>query len=139
MDTYRPAVARYALEAGADIINDVSGAFSASLAAIIRQYGAGWVLMHAGPENAKTEDITDYPLGIINHVRLFFDEMHEKALGVGIPEEKLCFDPGFGFAKTNEQNMEASASAGTTSLASSSFSVKVIAPSATPYFGKDFS
>ena len=105
VDTYRPAVARCALDTGADIVNDVSGAFSADLAALVKEYGAGWVLMHAGPENAKTEDAVDYPLGIVNHVQLFFDEMREKALSYGIPAEKLCLDPGFGFAKTNDQNL----------------------------------
>ena len=105
VDTYRPAVARCALDAGADIVNDVSGAFSVQIAALVKEYGAGWVLMHAGPENAKTEDAVDYPLGIVNHVQMFFDEMREEALSYGIPAEKLCLDPGFGFAKTNEQNL----------------------------------
>ena len=44
VDTYRPAVARCALDTGADIVNDVSGAFSPALAALVKEYGAGWVL-----------------------------------------------------------------------------------------------
>ena len=104
VDTYRPAVVRYALESGADIVNDVSGVFNPETAALVKAYGAGWVLMHAGPENAKTETEAEYPLGIVNHVQLFFDEMVEKAAAFGIPEEKLCMDPGFGFAKNNAQN-----------------------------------
>lgn len=104
VDTYRPAVVRYALDAGADIINDVSGGFNPETAASVKAYGAGWVLMHAGPENAKTETEAAYPLGVVNHVQLFFDEVAEKAAAFGIPEEKLCMDPGFGFAKNIRQN-----------------------------------
>ncbi len=106
VDTYRPAVARYALGEGADIINDVSGRFSADIAALIKEYGAGWVLMHAGPENAKTEDEAAYPQGIVNHVQMFFNEMLRKAAEYGIPARELCLDPGFGFAKNAVQNRE---------------------------------
>ena len=106
VDTYRPAVARYALSEGADIINDVSGLFSADIAALIKEYGAGWVLMHAGPENARTEDEAAYPLGIVNHVQLFFDAVLHKTAEYGIPAQKICLDPGFGFAKNAVKNRE---------------------------------
>ena len=106
VDTYRPGVARFALDAGADIINDVSGVFSPEMAELIARSGAGWVLMHAGPANAKTEAVEAYPLGVVNHVQLFFDDMLEKAAASGVPAEKICLDPGFGFAKTNGQNLE---------------------------------
>ncbi len=104
VDTYRPTVARYALGEGADIINDVSGRFSADIAALVKEYGAGWVLMHAGPEDARTETEAAYPLGIVNHVQLFFDCVFQSAAQYEINAEQICLDPGFGFAKNAAQN-----------------------------------
>ena len=104
VDTYRPAVARYCLEAGADIINDVSGVFDPAMAQAVRAFGAGWVVMHAGPANAKTADKVRYPGGVTADVQRFFDGMKLRCANAGIPEDHLCLDPGFGFAKTNWQN-----------------------------------
>ena len=104
VDTYRPAVARYCLSEGADIINDVSGALTPEMAAAVKVYGAGWVVMHAGPPGAKTEDQIDYPEGAPADVARFFTAAVREAETLGIPWENLCLDPGFGFAKTNAQN-----------------------------------
>ncbi|MBQ6023471.1 MAG: dihydropteroate synthase [Clostridia bacterium] len=104
VDTYRPAVARYCLDEGADIVNDVSGVFNEDMAALIKAYAAGWVVMHAGPRDAKTETETEYPGGVVRDVQAFFYGMIEKCAAFGVPEEKLCLDPGFGFAKNNRQN-----------------------------------
>ncbi len=106
IDTYRPAVARYCLENGANIINDVSGAFSAEMAAVVKEYGAGWVVMHAGMPGVKTETVLRYPDGVVNDVRAFFIRMAKAASDARIPPENLCYDPGFGFAKTEAQNLE---------------------------------
>ena len=106
IDTYRPNVARFCLENGADIINDVSGVFDTGMAEIIKEYGAGWVVMHAGMPGVKTETVLSYSMGVVNHVRAFFMDMALKAAAFGIPPENLCFDPGFGFAKTGAQNLE---------------------------------
>ncbi|MBQ7638514.1 MAG: dihydropteroate synthase [Clostridia bacterium] len=106
VDTYRPDVARWCLDNGADIINDVSGEFNAETARFIKEYGAGWILMHSGESGAKTEDVLGYPLGIVNHVQLFFDKVTAKAEEFGISASRLCLDPGFGFAKTASQNTE---------------------------------
>ena len=106
VDTYRPAVARFCLENGVNIINDVSGVFNPAMAAVVRDYGAGWVVMHAGMPGARTETVFSYPGGVVNHVRSFFIETAKAAAAFGIPAENLCFDPGFGFAKTEAQNLE---------------------------------
>lgn len=106
VDTFRPEVARFALENGANIINDVSGIFSPQMAEVIKTYSAGYIAMHAGNEGSKTADVLAYPMGIVNHVQLFFDEITEKLLQYGIDREKICLDPGFGFAKTETQNIE---------------------------------
>ena len=106
VDTFRPAVAREALSLGAAVVNDVSGAFNPETARLVKETGAGYIVMHAGPEGAATADRVDYPLGIVNEVQGFFDEMLEKLVGAGIDPSQLCFDPGFGFAKDVEQNAE---------------------------------
>lgn len=104
VDTFRPAVARYALDAGADLINDVSGVFSAEMAAAVRAYGAGWVLTHAG-NGAATAEVLEYPRGVTVHVQAFFDDMLQRCAAAGLRREQLCLDPGFGFAKTVSQNL----------------------------------
>ena len=106
VDTFRPAVAAFALESGAAIINDVSGEFQPKLAALVRRYGAGYIVMHAGEPGSKTVDVLSYPGGVVNHVQGFFDEMRDMLTAAGLSPEQLCFDPGFGFAKTAAQNIE---------------------------------
>ena len=106
VDTFRPAVAAFALERGADIVNDVSGTVDPELADMVRRSGAGWILMHAGPAGAATADAPDYPGGVLRHVQAFFDDAVTKAAALGVPQAQICLDPGFGFAKTQEQNLE---------------------------------
>lgn len=103
IDTYFPQVAHRALALGAHIINDVSGAFHEEMARVIREYGAGWIVMHTGGGTADTQE--RYPEGVVAHVQAFFAEMAQKAAGYGIPHEALCFDPGIGFGKSYEENL----------------------------------
>ena len=93
VDTYFPFVAKRALETGADIINDVSGALLPEMAEIIKESGAGWVIMHNGA-------------GGINEVGGFFKNAKEKCREYGISPEQLCFDMGIGFGKSYEENLE---------------------------------
>ena len=106
VDTFRPAVAAYALQNGADIVNDVSGRLNPEMAEVINRFGAGWIVMHAGPPDAATADVLDYPGGVTRCVQAFFDRAVPEAAALGIGPERLCLDPGFGFAKTNAQNLE---------------------------------
>jgi len=106
VDTFRPAVARYSLNNGADIINDVSGVFSTEMSEVIKKFSAGWIVMHSGENGSETGDVLDYPLGVVNHVQHFFDCMLEQSKRFGLKTGQLCLDPGFGFAKTAPQNIE---------------------------------
>ena len=99
VDTYFPYVAQRALEAGADIINDVSGALDETMAELIVKYGAGWVIMHSGA-------------GAVNEVRSFFQTARRTAVQYGVKKEQLCFDMGIGFGKSYEQNLELIANTG---------------------------
>lgn len=93
VDTYFPFVAKKALEAGADIINDVSGTLNDDMAQLVKNSGAGWVIMHSGS-------------GSVNEVKAFFDKAEEFCTENGIKKEQLCFDMGIGFGKSYEQNLE---------------------------------
>ena len=106
VDTTTVAVARRCLDLGAAIVNDVSGAFRPEMCDVIKEYRAGWVLMHGGAALAKTEAELEYPGGVVRHVQDFFDNVIRQAQESGLPTEQLCLDPGFGFAKNTEQNAE---------------------------------
>lgn len=95
VDTFYPAVAERALAAGCHIINDVSGRVNPEMAAVVREYGAGWILMHASEE--QTDDICR---AVHDRLAAFLDA----AGRFGIDREHICLDPGIGFGKSMEEN-----------------------------------
>lgn len=97
VDTYQPMVARKALEAGADIINDVHGFEDPSMRSVAAEYGAGCVVMHSA-------DITGCA-DPVYAVREFFASRVEKMVRDGIQKERICLDCGIGFGKTREQEV----------------------------------
>lgn len=106
VDTFNIETARRCLDAGADIINDVSGVFSYETARLIKEYNAGWILMHGGVKTGNAETQREYPQGILFSVNEFFADCRKRSAECGIPQSSLCFDAGFGFSKSNEQNIE---------------------------------
>ena len=106
VDTFVPEIAEKCLSLGVSIINDVSGVFNEKMAEIIKKYRAGWVLMHGGVATAKTESVKVYENGIVNDVQHFFDDMYDKCVSFGINPSCICLDPGFGFSKTDDRNIE---------------------------------
>lgn len=99
IDTTKAAVAREALEAGAQILND-QWSFRADpgLAGLAAEYGVPVVLMH----NQKGTDYRDLTGDMVE----YFRDSLAAAREAGIPKEKVIIDPGFGFGKTPEQNLE---------------------------------
>ncbi len=106
VDTFNIETARRCLDAGADIINDVSGVFSYETARLIKEYNAGWIIMHGGVKTGNAETQREYPQGILFSVNEFFSDCRKRAAECGIPQSSLCLDAGFGFSKSNEQNTE---------------------------------
>ena len=94
IDTYYPEVAARALEAGAHIINDVSGSLQNGMPGVAARYGAGLVMMHAGG-GADDEGGAD----AAGAVRAYFLEALEAAEQAGLAREAVCLDPGIGFGK----------------------------------------
>lgn len=104
VDTVNYETADYVLSNGANIINDVSGYFNEDMASVVKKHDAGWVVTHTG--NVPSGSIVDYPNGVVNDVNNFFNMMIEKCNQYGIDKKCICLDPGFGFAKTTEDNVE---------------------------------
>lgn len=101
VDTMKAPVADVALSLGARIINDVWGfRRDPRLATLAAETGAAVVLMH----NRETIDPT---INIIDDILTFLDQSITIALKAGVPREKIAVDPGIGFGKTLEQNLEA--------------------------------
>lgn len=104
VDTFYPQVAKYALENGASIINDVSGVFNEEIARLVRCYNCGWIIMHTGGGDAQT--VPQYKTSVTEDVILFFHEILHKCEEFGISKNQIALDMGIGFGKTNEQNIE---------------------------------
>ena len=107
VDTYRASVAAAAVEAGADVVNDVSaGQLDPEMLPTIARLGCTCVLMHmrGTPETMST--LTEYPDGIINGVASELLARVHEAEKAGIRRWRIMLDPGIGFAKTQAQNLE---------------------------------
>jgi len=104
VDTYYPQTADFALENGADIINDVSGVFNRDMAAVIRKHGAGWVLMHSRVSDAGNGAV--YPDGVCADISRWFSSVLSECERAGISRDNICLDPGYGFGKNTQENME---------------------------------
>ncbi len=106
IDTSKLAVAAAALDAGASIVNDVT-AFKRDpeMAGLCAERGVGVVLMHM-PGNPRTmQDDPRYD-DVVDDVKAFLAERMEFAVGQGVDEERIWLDPGIGFGKTLEHNLE---------------------------------
>ena len=101
IDTYRPAVARAALHAGAHLVNDVHGLqHSPELARLVAEFGCPVIVMH------HDETFRETPGDSIDKMKAFFTRSLAIAAQAGIVEELIILDPGIGFGKSQEQNLE---------------------------------
>jgi dihydropteroate synthase len=106
IDTTKAAVARRALEAGASIVNDVAAfRFDPELATVTAEAGAGCVLMHMLGE-PRTMQLDPRYDEVVSDVKAFLEERLAYAVSQGIPEDNVWLDPGIGFGKTLEHNLE---------------------------------
>lgn len=106
VDTMKAEVAAKSLAAGASLVNDVSGLRGdPELAAVCAEHGAGLVLMHSRGEPRTMRSLTDYD-DVVRESLRFLEDAMERAVRAGVPEARIVLDPGLGFAKTAEQNLE---------------------------------
>lgn len=104
IDTTRSKVAQAAVEAGADWVNDISGGdFDEQMLATVAQLGVPIILMHMRGTPETMQQLTQYE-DLIGEIVGVLEEKIQKALKAGIKD--IIVDPGIGFAKTTEQNLE---------------------------------
>ncbi|MDZ8226369.1 dihydropteroate synthase [Nostoc sp. ChiVER01] len=106
VDTTRAAVAKASVEAGADIINDISGGtFDSEMLPTVAELGVPIILMHIRGTPQTMQQQTDYQ-DLLGEIYSFLDRQIEVATAAGIDRDKIIIDPGIGFAKNHEQNLE---------------------------------
>jgi dihydropteroate synthase len=106
IDTSKAEVARRALELGAEMVNDVTALRGdPELAGVVAEAGAYLCLMHMRGE-PRTMQLDPRYEDVAAEVTAFLEERLELAVAAGIPEERICLDPGIGFGKTPEQSFD---------------------------------
>ncbi|MEP2777390.1 MAG: dihydropteroate synthase [Luteolibacter sp.] len=105
IDTTKAAVAREALNAGADIVNDISGLTAdPEMPALCAATSCAVVVMHMQGSPGNMQDSPSYA-DVTAEIRAFFEERLATLTAAGIDPSRLCFDPGIGFGKTLEHNL----------------------------------
>jgi dihydropteroate synthase len=106
IDTTKSGVARAAIAAGASIVNDVSAfRFDPELPGVVAEAGVDCCLMHMLGEPRTMQDDPRYD-DVVSDVRTFLEERLAFAVAQGVDEERVWLDPGIGFGKTVEHNLE---------------------------------
>lgn len=105
VDTRNPAVMREALMAGADMINDVNGFRTPEAVEAVASAGCGLCVMHMQnrPENMQLDPQYD---DVVREVTAFLREAVERLTQAGVERLRICVDPGFGFGKNLQHNMQ---------------------------------
>jgi dihydropteroate synthase len=106
IDTTRASVAESAMQAGTDIINDISGLRDdPAIANVAAEYGAGLILMHIQGTPRTMQQNPHYE-NLLEEVIAYLRVGIEKAQEAGVPQDRIWVDPGIGFGKTVEHNLE---------------------------------
>lgn len=106
VDTTRAAVAKAAIAAGANLVNDISGAtFDAAMLPTVAELGVPIVLMHLRGTPQTMQTLTDYQ-DLVGEIKAFLAQRIAAAIAAGIEPSQIAIDPGIGFAKTAPQNLE---------------------------------
>jgi dihydropteroate synthase len=108
VDTFHAEVAETALAAGADWVNDVHGASGLrdpAMAALVAQWGCPYVLMHSRGDSRSMDGLADYG-DVVAEVRRELESATAALLAAGVRVEQIVWDPGLGFAKSTEHNLE---------------------------------
>ncbi len=106
IDTTKSKVAHAALEEGASMVNDISGLkFDPEIAKIVAAYGAGLVVMHTPSHPIDMQNMTNYE-SIVHDIIKSLSNSVKMAESAGVAPHSIMVDPGFGFGKTTEQNLQ---------------------------------
>ena len=106
VDTTRATIAQDAIAAGADLINDISGGtFDPEMFSVAANLDVPIILMHMRGTPQTMQQMTDYQ-DLVADIIDFLSHQIQNAIACGVRESKIIIDPGIGFAKTPEQNIE---------------------------------
>jgi dihydropteroate synthase len=106
IDTMKPAVALAALQAGASIVNDVAAnRHDDAMWQIVAEFRAGYICMHAQGDPLAMPKNPHYR-NVVSDVKAFFQERLKKMKASGVTPDQIIFDPGIGFGKTVEHNLQ---------------------------------
>jgi dihydropteroate synthase len=105
IDTSKSAVARAAIDEGAEVVNDVTGLLGdPAMVEVVRAAGAGVVAMHIQGTPQTMQDAPTYA-DVVAEVLEYLRDRRDALLAAGIAAEKICLDPGIGFGKTHQHNL----------------------------------
>lgn len=104
IDTSKGSVARAALAAGAEIVNDITGLADPALLAATLEFGAGVCAMHMQGTPQTMQDSPSYA-DVTAEIHAWLAERRDALLAAGLERERICLDPGIGFGKTHEHNL----------------------------------
>ncbi|MDD5519131.1 MAG: dihydropteroate synthase, partial [Candidatus Omnitrophica bacterium] len=105
IDTCKAEVAHQALDNGASLVNDISGLKNIKIAKIASRYKAGVVIMHMRGNPRSMQKNPQY-VSLIDEIIAYLAEAIARGVAAGIAKEKIIIDPGIGFGKTLEHNLE---------------------------------
>lgn len=105
IDTYKPEVARQALDNGACTVNDITGLRNPQMMKVVAKYQAGVVIMHmqGNPRNMQSRPRYD---SLIDEIIEYLNSAIKRGISAGISRQKMIIDPGIGFGKTLEHNLQ---------------------------------
>jgi dihydropteroate synthase len=104
IDTRKHQVAEAALEVGATVVNDVTAGSDPQMFELVRETGAGMVLMHMKGEPKTMQENPHYD-DVVREVHDYLEDRVEAAVDAGVDRERLCVDPGLGFGKTTAHSL----------------------------------
>lgn len=106
IDTMKPKVADAALDAGANIINDVTGLANPAMRELVARRGVPAIVMHMRGTPQTMMSLTDYGNDVVGTLLNWFNDHLHELTQAGIKREQIIIDPGIGFAKNSKQNLE---------------------------------
>jgi dihydropteroate synthase len=107
IDTRKAVVASACVQAGARVVNDVSAfRHDPEMAGVVASSGAGCCLMHMLGDDPRTMQADPHYSDVVSEVRAFLEERLAFAVSEGVPEDRVWLDPGIGFGKNVDHNLE---------------------------------
>lgn len=106
VDSRKVEVVQEAVRAGATLINDVSAGGDVRMASWVAQQGLEIILMHMKGEPGAMQNDPRYPQGVVSEVKTYLQDRVRAFEEVGVPRERIWVDPGIGFGKTLEHNLQ---------------------------------